>query len=429
MFRTRLKRFLAGIHDNYRRRGLRSSVWFIVLTLRRKAGLIVTSATSKAQTRTLRAEMRAERLLAPGQITLAVLLSGGVGDTIVIARFIRDLMLVAPGASFDVFLARPAMAAQVFQALPGFRQAYHDALFEPLRSEYDVALRANQTVIAYEEHLNWQALRDVPGIVGALREMRRARADIEDFIQLHPTRDNFLARKVVFAGHDRRTFLHAMAGISYGGDHLAIARDATAPTRFGLAAGQYVTVHNGYDPDFIIAGPRATKCYPHFGEVVAKLKALYPGIAFVQVGTTTSEPIAECDLNLIGRTTMTEVAGLLAGALAHIDNEGGLVHMAACLGVRSVVVFGPTPSDYFGYPGNANVEPAVCGNCWWITRSWMERCVKGYPAPRCLEDLSPEVVATQAAMLIGTAECETAPASRPRADMATTLLGGVATPS
>ncbi len=54
MFRTRLKRFLAGIHDNYRRRGLRSSVWFIVLTLRRKAGLIVTSATSKAQTRTLR---------------------------------------------------------------------------------------------------------------------------------------------------------------------------------------------------------------------------------------------------------------------------------------------------------------------------------------------------------------------------------------
>jgi ADP-heptose:LPS heptosyltransferase len=444
MFRTRLQRFLAGIRDNYRRRGLPGSAWFILLTLRRKAGLFVTSAIAKVRTRSVRATMRAQRETVPGEVTLAVLISGGVGDTIVIARFIRDLMQAAPGASVDVFLARPANAAQVFAAIPGFRHAYHDALFEPLRAEYDVALRANQTIVVHEENLNWPALRHAPGLVAALREMRRARADIEDFIQLHPARDNFLARKVVFSGKDRRTFLHAMAGIPYGGDLLPLGRDATAPSRFGLVPGRYVTLHNGYDPDFVIAGQRATKCYPHFGQVVAGLKQRCPGIVFVQIGTTTSEPVAECDVNLIGRTTMAEVAGLLAGAVAHIDNEGGLVHMAACLGIPSVVVFGPTPSDYFGYRGNVNVDPPVCGDCWWITRTWMERCVRGYATARCLQEQPPEAVVARAAPLLAApppAGPPPDPASAPRprgagaaklmarGAEAAKLMEGVATPS
>ena len=112
------------------------------------------------------------------------------------------------------------------------------------------------------------------------------------------------------------------------------------------------------------------------------LKAAMPhrSFSFVQIGTVTSEPIAECDLILLNQTSLDEVAGLLGQASLHLDNEGGLVHLAACLGTRSAVVFGPTPSDYFGYPANINIEPPVCGGCWFMTRTWMDACAKGYDA-------------------------------------------------
>ena len=56
-----------------------------------------------------------------------------------------------------------------------------------------------------------------------------------------------------------------------------IASDAAVMSRFGLARKTYVTVHNGYDRDFTLSSSAlATKCYPHFGSVLAQLKAAFP---------------------------------------------------------------------------------------------------------------------------------------------------------
>jgi ADP-heptose:LPS heptosyltransferase len=99
------------------------------------------------------------------------------------------------------------------------------------------------------------------------------------------------------------------------------------------------------------------------------------------------------NLNLIKRTSLQQAAGLIKAALMHIDNEGGLVHLARCLGVESAVVFGPTPSNYFGYPGNVNIDPAFCGGCWWSTETWMDRCPRGFEAARCMTEQPPDSVA------------------------------------
>jgi hypothetical protein len=402
MFLERLSRFLSAVADVVRDRGVLPGIGFAVRSLGRKAVLLASAAFSLFGARRARRQVREDGVL-PGAPCIALCLTGGIGDTVVIARFMRDLVSAAPGTRFDVFMARPDTAAFVFARVPGFRRAYHDALFEPLRREYPLALRANQTVVAYLDSIRWKDLREAPALVAMLDRLRLARGDIEDFIARHPFRDNCLARSAVFAGASRRNFLHAMAGLKYGGDRMEIAGDRTAPARFGLGATAYVTVHNGYDPDFTISGQRATKCYPHFGRVVSLLRAQRPDLVFVQLGTSTSEPIAECDLNLIGRTSLAEVVGLLGGAIAHIDNEGGLVHVAACLGVPAVVLFGPTPSDYFGYPGNINIDPAVCGDCWWLTRSWMSNCVKGYNVPRCLHEQKPEAVVARSQHLFAPA--------------------------
>jgi ADP-heptose:LPS heptosyltransferase len=155
-------------------------------------------------------------------------------------------------------------------------------------------------------------------------------------------------------------------------------------------------VHNGFDTNFIISGKRATKCYPYFDRVVTAIKAARPDVLIVQIGTTTSEAIPDVDLNLIGQTSLQEVSGLLRATMLHLDNEGGLVHLAACYGRRSLVVFGPTPSDYFGYAGNININPLKCGNCWWLDDLWMDRCPRGLDQPECMFSQPPEHVATLA---------------------------------
>ncbi len=219
------------------------------------------------------------------------------------------------------------------------------------------------------------------------------RPKIDLFVERHPWLDNFLARTAVFAGATRRDFMHLMAGLPYSGDLLPVPQDNATVARLGLRAGQYITVHNGFDTGFVISGRRATKCYPHFGAVVARLKAAMPHMRFVQLGTVTSEPVADCDLILLNKTSMDQASSIIAQAALHIDNESGLVHLAACVGTRSAVVFGPTPSDYFGYPGNINIEPPICGNCWWMTRTWMDSCAKGFGVPLCMTQQEPDKIA------------------------------------
>ena len=109
----------------------------------------------------------------------------------------------------------------------------------------------------------------------------------------------------------------------------------------------------------------------------------------VQIGGKTSMPLQEADANLVGATSLAQAAAVIRRSLLHVDNEGGLVHIAASLGVRSVVLFGPTSVAYFGYPGNTNLSSGFCGDCWWATERWMECCPRGYESPKCLEELDP----------------------------------------
>jgi ADP-heptose:LPS heptosyltransferase len=412
----RLRRAATTMRIAYAERGLAEAARFTLRSGLRKGTLLMWQLGARTQARQLREELRSAREAAPdGPPCIAVAVTGGVGDFLVIARFLRDLGQHVGGARFDVFCPRPALAAWAFGGVPGFRQAYYDILFDGLRAEYDMALRANQMVVLYRESLRWSVLRDHPALAAVAEAVMRQRPKIDPFVTQHPWLDNFLAQKAVFAGCRRQDFLHHLAGIAYGGDGMAVPQDPAALDRFGLKPGRYVTLHNGFDANFVIAGQRATKCYPHFGAVVERLQATRPDLLFVQLGTVTSEPIPPCDLDLIGRTGMPEVAALIAGSALHIDNEGGLVHLAACLGTRAGVVFGPTPSAYFGYPGNINFDPPVCGGCWWMTRDWMDRCAKGYARPSCMQDQDPEAVARRLEAALPALQPETQPAALRRA--------------
>ncbi|MGO1074489.1 glycosyltransferase family 9 protein [Inquilinus sp. CA228] len=328
----------------------------------------------------------------------SIVITGGMGDFIVIARFWRDLLAKVGGGSFDVFSPAPAMTEWIFRAIPGFRLSFSMGLYEHSKLFYTYSFRINQMIyverkpesidqIFHKTELSSNTLSIIKNIDKCLHEIR-------PMAENHPRLDGTLGRYAVFKNRTRRDFLHYMAGIPYGGDRFDLSLAPTVLDRFGLKAGSYITVHNGYDEAMGTVGLRATKAYPGWPEVIAELQRLGLGLQVVQIGTpATSSPIDGAQLNVIGQTSLLEAATLVAGAAFHLDNEGGFVHLANTFGVRSCVVFGPTSKDYFGYPDNINFAPNACGDCWWIEPNWMKECPRGFTNPICMSSHSATEIA------------------------------------
>jgi hypothetical protein len=316
---------------------------------------------------------------------LAVKLTGGLGDYVVAARYLRDLADQVEPFSFDLYSGNPDVAEWIFAAIPGFSASYTEFLFDELRAEYDLALWVTHFIVAYAEFATWRKLRMSQKLSDVIQNIMKFGAAFEPFIQHHPRWDNFLARQAIYMNLQRRNLLHAFSGIKPGDDSLLLATDEGIIETLGLTRGGFVTIHNGFDLSVVIMGAAATKCYPRFAEVVRLIKAERPDLPIVQIGARTSTPIPGVDHNLIGKITLRQTGGLLRHAARHIDNEGGLVHLARCFGTRSTVIFGPTPIDYFGYEENQNIPPSACGGCWFITESWMSHCPRGFATPICTE--------------------------------------------
>lgn len=334
-----------------------------------------------------------------GRPVVGIRVLGGVGDCIVIARYLRDLQAGTEPILFDLYSNKPAVSRWIFSGVPGFRFSHGEAIFSPAKAGYTLAMQVSQFVVVEDAWISPDLATGYPGLARAVDSIRRMRPSLEPIIAEHPRLDSFLAQKAVFANRSRRDWLQFMSAVPYGGDAIAVSWSDDARRRHGLMARPYVTVHNGYDPDMVVSNARATKCYPHFGQVIAMLRATHPDVAFVQLGIHTSQPLPAADIDLIGRTSLAEAAGLIRGALFHIDNESGLVHLAAAMGTRSCVVFGPTSSRYFGYPANISVDPGFCGGCWWITETWMNHCPRGFATARCMTEQPPSLVAQAARAL------------------------------
>ena len=71
-------------------------------------------------------------------------------------------------------------------------------------------------------------------------------------------------------------------------------------------------------------------------------------------------------LNLIGRTDLTTLAGVLTACRALVTNDSGAMHFGAAVGVRVTAVFGPTIEDVTRPMGDRHavlVHPVWCRPC------------------------------------------------------------------
>jgi len=121
-------------------------------------------------------------------------------------------------------------------------------------------------------------------------------------------------------------------------------------------------------------GEMAAKRWPHFAALAGQFDKV------VLVGTpddltgfrgTPVAPFPSHVRSLVGRLSLRQTAAALAAAGAVVANDSGLGHVAAAVGVPTVLLFGPTPVAALGrFPPNVTIlHPDVaCAPCWFNSR-------------------------------------------------------------
>jgi Glycosyltransferase family 9 (heptosyltransferase) len=177
----------------------------------------------------------------------------------------------------------------------------------------------------------------------------------------------------------------------------------------GLLTKRYVTVHHGFDVNSLPAKTRVTDYRStknisllQWRQIVSLIRK--QGVEIIQLGTIDEEKIEGVTHYLNGQTSLEETGLLIKHGLCHIDTEGGLVHLANAVHRRCVVLFGPTPVEFFGYPENINLEPSGCKACWFATQTWHIECPRHTSGPECMAEHSAASVADAANRIVAESE-------------------------
>jgi heptosyltransferase-2 len=150
----------------------------------------------------------------------------------------------------------------------------------------------------------------------------------------------------------------------------------------------------GVDPSTTLVGFAPGAAYghakrwppPRFAEVIARLNER--GVVCVLVGTSDDRdtgreiesalPMSARVVNLMGRTDLRLLAGILERCQAFISNDSGAMHLAAALGVPVVAIFGPTDERVTAPLGESDilVEQVFCRPCMLRDCPIDHRCMK-----------------------------------------------------
>jgi len=232
-----------------------------------------------------------------------------------------------------------------------------------------------------------------------------ARVGFRDARELAPlfyTEDVFVPRRTVHAV-DRYLTAARRLGLAEAKarDHLPVSAAARAAIRGRLAEA-------GLEPGepFVAVGPHArwaTKQWPaeRFAAVLDRLHRR-EGVRAVLVGSgdaaeaarTIARGLTQPPIDLVNRTTLKELAAVLAEARVMLTNDSGPMHVAAAVGTPVVAIFGPTSPARTGPYGPGHrilAGRAACSPC------YRRQCLydRGNAAMLCLTNITPEAVYDQ----------------------------------
>lgn len=143
----------------------------------------------------------------------------------------------------------------------------------------------------------------------------------------------------------------------------------------------YITIHAGCDSGVGIMKLWETKKWE---VLIARLKA--DNIPIIQLGTKEESTLPGARKVVVDN--LINLSYILVNSKLHVDNEGGMVHLAHAVGTKSIVLFGPTNPTLYGYPDNENIYKDVCPTCWWNTGNWSKKCKNGNEMCRNFKEIN-----------------------------------------
>ena len=269
-------------------------------------------------------------------IFVCISITGGIGDVICIARWIRQVkkhfgMLTI----IDVFFKSPEKTRFILQPI-GVRDVFSDLIFRRSSSAYDAVLTVNQFVISHESKFKTERILSIiPEFNYFIKNINKSLIPYQKYIEYHPELDGLFADLLVEQGLTRKDFLSVISGFDSPNSELPFELpDELFLKEIGLNDSQYITIHDGWEVNVKQTSVRSTKSYPVdlFARAIVLIKKQYPSIKIVQVGSNTDYVIEGVDINLLELTNLAQCALILKQAKAHIDTESGLVHLATSLG-------------------------------------------------------------------------------------------------
>ncbi len=174
--------------------------------------------------------------------------------------------------------------------------------------------------------------------------------------------------------------------------HLAVSPDEQAYVRELMGEAPYALVSPG--------SAWVTKRWPseHFGEVVSRLEergyrvAIIGGPGDREAAEETAEKVSAAVPNLAGKTTLRQMAALIAEAGLLVCNDSAPVHVASAFDTPTIAIFGPTtPEMGFAPLGKRSLAVGLPGlDCRPCSEHGGDSCPEGHFA--CMQQLSPETV-------------------------------------
>jgi hypothetical protein len=334
------------------------------------------------------------------KVQVAFLIRGGIGDAMIAARWLNQILpFIKEGGNceIDVYYALPENIAFLLGNLDCVRYIYHDITYDHVCKYYNLALVVNHLGFLEAKKIDLTAISDNPQLsrmltlwMPGIEEFKRFTTD-----DYHPNLASDLARFIERHGFKRHEILRAQTGVSFPVKPFPFFyAHRENLSQYAVLNGRYLTVHDGWDSQLMLGSQRPTKSYPRekWLSLICSIKARFPDIAVVQLGGDTGADIPGVHLNLRKEVHISTAVRILKSSRLHIDTDSGLVHIAASLGTKAVVLFGPTDVQYFGYPENVNINASGCNNCWLSSGRWITTCLMGDNTPRCMQSILEEPI-------------------------------------
>jgi heptosyltransferase-2 len=191
--------------------------------------------------------------------------------------------------------------------------------------------------------------------------------------------------------HHIEYYLALVRGVGIAAEGASPRLAARAST---LEEADAILAKHGASPGMRLVGFAPGAAYGHAkrwppDRVAAVITALSArGIGAVIVGTAadrdtaraieSSLPAGTRVVDLVGRTTLRQLVGVVARCAAFVSNDSGAMHVAAALGVPLTAIFGPTDERVTSPAGRADVilRDVFCRPCLLRECPIDHRCMK-----------------------------------------------------